>query len=123
MDDITSVRSYPGIGRYIPVNPMSDEAELLRSIGADPASCTKVDGYLSTGVDVYFVQVLSTTYERALPVGVYARKPSDDAGYAENYVVVVPDVTVATGVVERSLAAVRSLIDSAPVLGTTLRAL
>lgn len=42
--DASNVRKYAGVGRFIAVNPMSDELELLASIGSTPAACLKVDG-------------------------------------------------------------------------------
>ena len=102
---------------------MSDEVELLASIGSTPAACLKVDGYLHTGRDVSFVQVQTHACAGEMPAGVYARLCDDGVGYRDNYVVVVDDALVSSAVVERALVLVRQLVDEKPVLGASLQRL
>jgi hypothetical protein len=102
---------------------MSDEVELLASIGSTPAACVAVDGYLHTGRDVHFIQIQTPPCAGERAAGVYARLRDDGVGYRDNYVVVVDDPTVSSAVVERALVLVRRLVDEKPVLGSNLQRL
>lgn len=109
----------PEAGRYIPVNPMSDEIALLAEIGLSPADCVKVDCYWNPGDDVHFVQVNSAAYAPDRPPGVYARK-NDDTAYMLNIVVVVSDAAISRPIVEASLDRARIALRTEPELGQGL---
>jgi hypothetical protein len=121
--DPQSVRKHSGVGRLIAIHPMSDEVELLASIGGTPAMCLKVDGYLHTGRDVYFVQIQTLAYVGERSAGVYARRSDAGVGYRDSYIVVVEDALVSSADVERALLVVRRLVDQRPLLGPHLQRL
>ncbi|MDI1484766.1 hypothetical protein [Polyangium sp. y55x31] len=98
-DDPDSVRTLGRLGRYLAVNPMSDEVALLDRLGIKASTCLKVDLYWEHG-DVWFVQIESEFYASPRRPGIYARlAPS---GYV-NVVVVVSERLISSRVVSRSL--------------------
>ena len=80
-------------GRYITINPMADETDLLLALCMNPSDCTKVDLYWEHAGDVAFVQLHTRAYSERLLPGIYARV--HPAGGA-NFVVVVPYETIST---------------------------
>jgi hypothetical protein len=87
-------------GRYLSVNPMADEQDLLATLGIAASSCTKVDLYWEFAADVKFVQVQTVAYTDVRPPGMYARVAS--TGYV-NVVIVVDDMTISSVVVADAL--------------------
>ena len=81
--DPAELRRRRSLGEFICVHPMSDEHELLESIGVVPAACIKVDAYWFDGEDVHFVEVVSSAYGDETGVyeepGIYARRVDGDA--------------------------------------------
>ncbi|MDC0748621.1 hypothetical protein [Polyangium mundeleinium] len=97
--DPDSVRTLGSLGRYLLVNPMSDEVALLARLGIEASTCVKVDLYWEHG-DVWFVQIQAETYATPRSLGIYARlAPS---GYV-NVVVVAPERVISSDVVTRVL--------------------
>ena len=106
--DPDSVRTLGSLGRYLAVNPMSDEVALLARLGIEASTCAKVDLYWEHD-DVWFVQIQSEPYATPRRPGIYAR--AAPSGYV-NVVVVVSERLISSRVVSRSLREVadRNLI-------------
>ena len=98
--DPASLRSLPGLGRFIAVNPMTDETELLAQLGVDERICMKVDMYWEFNGDVPFVQVWGKSYTSSRPVGSYVRRMPDGR---INVVTVVDDELISSTIVVESL--------------------
>jgi len=97
--DPDSVRTLGSLGRYLAVNPMSDEVALLARLRIEASTCTKVDLYWEQD-DIWFVQIQSELYASPQRPGFYARlAPS---GYV-NVVAVVSERLISSHVVSRSL--------------------
>jgi hypothetical protein len=113
----SSVRIVEALGRFLPVNPMSDESALLSELGLSSSSCNKVDLYWEFQDDIRFVQIQAAAYASRSP-GMYARK--SPSGYL-NIVVVVPEAEVSSDIVVKALRgiATRSVTESA--INDTLR--
>jgi hypothetical protein len=97
--DPDSARTLGSLGRYLAVNPMSDEVALLARLGIEASACTKVDLYWEHD-DVWFVQIQSELYASPRRPGIYARLAL--SGYV-NVVVVVSERLISSHVVSRSL--------------------
>jgi hypothetical protein len=89
-EDVHDIGEY---GRFVTVNPMSDEQALLDRLGMDPESCIKVDLYWEYAGDVVFVQVQSVFYANERSPGTYARSADDGR---LNIVIVVPDRAISS---------------------------
>jgi hypothetical protein len=99
--DPGAVRDTGDLGRYLSVNPMADEKELLAGLSIEPSACTKVDLYWEHEGDVKFVQIQTEDYAAPRKPGIYARKaPSGRV----NVVVVVREPMVSSEVVHAALA-------------------
>jgi len=96
----SNTRELGSAGRYITINPMADETDLLLALCLNPSDCIKVDLYWEHAGDVAFVQVHTKAYSGSLLPGIYARvNPSGRA----NFVVVVPYETISTEVANEVL--------------------
>lgn len=118
--DPAALHYAPRIGRYITVNPMSDEAALLVALGLSPEACIKVDCYWNHGDDVHFVQINTVKYARGKAPGVYGRD-QDHSAYKLGLVVVVTDLMISRCVVEESLAYAEMVLRTDPLVGRALR--
>lgn len=109
--DPGAVRDSSDCGRYLAVNPMADEMELLEELGIKPSACNKVDLYWEYEDDVKFVEIQTEEYAAGRTPGIYARKAP--SGYI-NIVVVVREPVISTEGVHVALGLVlRSKIANA----------
>lgn len=106
-----------GIGRFLTINPMSDESGLLAALGIDASSCVKVDLYWEFNGDVVFVQIATESFSLGRGPGYYVRRAP--SGYI-NLVAVVADRTVASDVVLRVLREAGSRLSERRELGEAL---
>lgn len=118
--DSSAFRRFSALGDCIIVNPMSDETELLASIGMAPHECNKVDLYLKAHGDVHFVQVHSVIYDVHRSPGLYARLQDDDV-YLYNFVCVVADQQISESVVSRCLQEIHDRLGALPSLSAALK--
>jgi hypothetical protein len=95
-----AVREVAEHGRYLAINPMADEIELLLKMSIPASSCAKVDLYWEYDNDVRFVQVQARTYAATRSPGVYVRRAP--SGYV-NLVVVVEEAVITSEVVADAL--------------------
>jgi hypothetical protein len=99
-DSPDDVRTLGEHGRFVTVNPMSDEHELLKQLDLDPQSCLKVDLYWEYAGDVAFVEIQSTRYAGGRAPGTYVRQAPQ--GHL-NVVIVVPDAAISSSCVMQNL--------------------
>lgn len=118
--DPASVHLNEGIGRFLTINPMSDEPGLLAALGIDSSSCVKVDLYWESNGDVVFVQIATESYSLGRRPGYYVRRAPN--GYV-NLVAVVADRTIASDVVLRVLREAGSRLSERREIGEALVAL
>lgn len=115
--DHQALREIPGAGRYIAINPMADEAELLSTLGLGPSSCVKVDLYWECRGDVRFVQIETQGYTPQRAPGVYGRiAPS---GYV-NLVAIVAGLSISSELVSDTLKKIMRMNIDEGVFSDTL---
>jgi len=91
--DPSNTRELGCAGRYITINPMADETDLLLALCMNPSDCIKVDLYWEHAGDVAFVQLHTKAYSESLLPGIYARVNPEGRA---NFVVVVQYETIST---------------------------
>ena len=96
----TNTRELGCAGRYIAINPMADETDLLSALCLNPSDCIKVDLYWEYAGDVAFVQVHTKAYSVNSPSGIYARVDSEGRA---NFMVVVPDDAISKEIADEVL--------------------
>ncbi len=65
--------------RYIPINPFSDEIDLLRGLKIRPSSCLKVDAWCELNGDATLLESVTKKYGGPVRnAGCYARKTSHE---------------------------------------------
>ena len=116
-DGDTTVTDLRDLGRYISVNPMADEDDLLRQLGISRESCTKVDLYWHFKDDVWFVQLQGKLYSDR-SIGIYARIASN--GYM-NIVAALVEEAISSATVEKTLRRISLAVISVDQLDEELR--
>lgn len=107
-DDPIDVHTLGEHGRFVTVNPMSDEDALLKRLNLDPGSCVKVDLYWEHAGDVAFVEIQSAGYAGERPPGTYIRKAPQ--GHL-NVVIVVPEPEISSSCVVDNLRSIAGAVE------------
>jgi len=119
--DPDALHSDPEFGRYLVVNPLADETQVLNRLGIYASACTKVDLFWQrTADEVSFVQVESRRYSIERKPGYYARNAP--SGYL-NIVAVVTEDLVTSDVVLRVLTELANRPIAIGSLGDMLRSI
>jgi hypothetical protein len=114
---LSAAHAIDGLGRYIPIHPLADEAELLAQLQMAPQDCLKVDLYWHIDGDVLFVQINTASSDPFRPPGLYARMST--SGYV-NVAVVTEETMVSSALVEATLRKLKSSNIDPKALGETL---
>lgn len=119
-EDPGGVRMCGDLGRYVAINPLSDDRDLLSHLKLDATTCIKVDLYWEYRGDVMFVQIMTRGYAPMRAIGLHVRMAS--SGYV-NIVAVVPDDFVDSLLVKRVLKDISNRKIRLDELSSTLKPL